>query len=257
MCLAYRQMRINRRISSGRRGGISFHNLQGKRGILYIGRGLGGIMAGYFNCWGPNLPKSEMLNDINSFHVSFAYPWYLISLWSGKTTEIQETNDGQTRHGNRVFLAVGTVPGKIDSRGSYSGNAVGVQLRLPPSRVRTWLPHQVRASWQAHNEKAEDMSSSAFLVMRFFYKKSGLKYFPYFFVISCPQHWRGTEHAPSPVPQLQVFSTLNSKPHNSQKNTSPCFISWQIAMIIPPFPIILSVYYKRLTQSCRINMPLS
>ena len=57
-----------------------------------------------------------------------------------------------------------------------------------------------------------------------------IEYFLYFFFISCPQHWRGTEHASSPVPQLQVFSTLNSNPHNSQKNTSPWFISWQIAM---------------------------
>jgi hypothetical protein len=59
----------------------------------------------------------------------------------------------------------------------------------------------------------------------FLYKISGIDDLHYFFVMSCPQHRRGTEQAASPVPQLQVFSTLNSNPHNSQKNTSPFFIS--------------------------------
>ena len=37
------------------RRGILF-NLQGKLGIFLFGRGLSGILAGYFNCWRPNLP---------------------------------------------------------------------------------------------------------------------------------------------------------------------------------------------------------
>ena len=68
------------------------------------------------------------------------------------------------------------------------------------------------------------------MVWWFFYRIIGIEFFHYFFVISCPQHWRATEHESSPGPQLQVFSTLNSKPHNLQKNTSPSFIWWQIAM---------------------------
>lgn len=70
-----------------------------------------------------------------------------------------------------------------------------------------------------------NMFFSVILVLPIFWNR-----FYYFFFISFPQHWRGTEHASSPIPQLHVFSTLNSKPHNSQKNTSPWFISWHIAM---------------------------
>ena len=57
-----------------RRGGVSFSSLQGRRGMVFIktggylrdrqgifkmGRGIGGILAGYLNRWRPNLPIYE------------------------------------------------------------------------------------------------------------------------------------------------------------------------------------------------------
>ena len=81
------------------------------------------------------------------------------------------------------------------------------------------------------------------------------KQFYYFLVISCPQHWRGTEHASLPGSQPQVFSTLNSKPHFSQKKTSPGFISWQIAMEKPPFSISFTAVNQRSVWKYRISLP--
>ena len=52
-----------------------------------------------------------------------------------------------------------------------------------------------------------------------------------FLTISFPQHCSGTEQAfSSPAPQVQAFSTRSSSLQELQTNTSPGFISWQIAI---------------------------
>jgi len=52
-----------------------------------------------------------------------------------------------------------------------------------------------------------------------------------FWVISLPQHIRGTLHASSdPELQAQAFFSASSKPQVSQKNRSPSFMSQQFAM---------------------------
>jgi hypothetical protein len=71
-------MEIKRMILFARRGWVSFYTLRGRRGMFFIktggvlrdrqgilkmGRGLSGILAGYFNCWGPNLPLSGIWNN--------------------------------------------------------------------------------------------------------------------------------------------------------------------------------------------------
>ncbi len=60
MGLTYKQMGIKRMIGCAPRGGVSFYNLQAKRGIFLKGRGLSGILAGYLNYCGPNLPENQI-----------------------------------------------------------------------------------------------------------------------------------------------------------------------------------------------------
>jgi hypothetical protein len=78
-----------------------------------------------------------------------------------------------------------------------------------------------------HNVKRAKIVSTIFAL-----SVQKMLYF-YCFVISWPQHCRGTVHL-SGVPEshVQGFLTISSRPHFSHTNKSPAFMSQQLAILI-------------------------
>jgi hypothetical protein len=60
--------------------------LRDKRGIFKMGRGLGGILAGYVNCWRPNLPLSQLCQN-------YRYEMSIIAFQPGFFTENIQAKD--------------------------------------------------------------------------------------------------------------------------------------------------------------------
>ena len=85
-----------------KQAGYSFLIFRGKRGMFFYWAGLGGILAGYLNCWRPNLPQyairwlSNCMMICNWYHIVFfisrvkincrynlfSFYWYSLVSWN-------------------------------------------------------------------------------------------------------------------------------------------------------------------------------